>query len=172
MFEGDGQSEGWWVVVAPLPVNKRRGSTLGCGDGCPGSGQSSPPRCLWGIPSGAGEQAGEMPPFSAKPAQHLLAPIQRVSQGAGGAGASVGAGMLMLVLTFPGHCHHSGWTCLRLLQLRRARHGGTCCQPSGAAHGNRMHGLAVHHLNAAARVPGTSLSSLPCARVAFSFVSP
>ncbi|NXA25546.1 STX1A protein, partial [Ibidorhyncha struthersii] len=45
---------------------------------------------------GAGEQAGETPPFSAEPAQHLLAPIQRVLQGAGGTGASVGAGMLML----------------------------------------------------------------------------
>ncbi|KAF1567761.1 Syntaxin-1A, partial [Eudyptes moseleyi] len=45
---------------------------------------------------GAGEQAGKMLPFSAKPAQHLPAPIQWASRGAGGAGASVGAGMLML----------------------------------------------------------------------------
>ncbi|NXJ93281.1 STX1A protein, partial [Corythaixoides concolor] len=36
---------------------------------------------------GAGQQADKTPPFSAKPAQHLLAPIQWVSRGAG---ASVG----------------------------------------------------------------------------------
>ncbi|NXC72016.1 STX1A protein, partial [Anhinga anhinga] len=45
---------------------------------------------------GAGAQAGKTPPFYAKPAQHLLAPIQQASQGAGGAGESMGAGMLML----------------------------------------------------------------------------
>ncbi|KAF1658795.1 Syntaxin-1A, partial [Aptenodytes patagonicus] len=61
---------------------------------------------------GAGEQAGKTLPFSAKPAQHLPAPIQWASRGAGGAGASVGAGMLMLVLTFPGHCRRSARTCI------------------------------------------------------------
>ena len=102
MFEGGGQSEGWRVVVAPLHVSKRLVCILSCGDSCPGSGQSSPLWCLQGTPSGAGAQAGKAPPFCTKPAQHLLALIQRVLQGAGGAGESMGAGMLTLVLTFPG----------------------------------------------------------------------
>lgn len=52
-------------------------------------------------------------------------------------------------------------TCVRLPQLRRPQHGGTHCQPLGAAHRNRTHGLSMHHTSTAVRVPGTSLSSLP-----------
>lgn len=70
---------------------------------------------------------------------------------------AVGAGMLALVLTSPGHCCRSARTCVRLPQPCRAQHGGTRGQPSGAAHRNRTHGLSVHHPNAAVRVPGTSL---------------
>lgn len=123
-----------------------------------GSKLSSPPRCLRGILKGVGDQDGKTPPFSAKPAQHLPEPIWWASWGAGTAGASLGAGMLMLVLTFPGHCCRSAaWTCVRLLQPRHPQHGGNHCQPSGAAHRNRMHRLSVHHSNAAVRVSGTSL---------------
>ncbi|NXW87862.1 STX1A protein, partial [Alopecoenas beccarii] len=46
-------------------------------------------------------QAGKTPPSSAKPAQHLLALVRRLSWGPGAAGASVGAGLLTLVLTSP-----------------------------------------------------------------------
>ncbi|NXJ57334.1 STX1A protein, partial [Spizaetus tyrannus] len=47
-------------------------------------------------PDETGDQAGKTPPFSAKPAQHLPEPIWWASWGAGTAGASLGAGMLML----------------------------------------------------------------------------
>lgn len=63
-------------------------------------------------------------------------------------------------------CHH----CVRLPQLCHAQHGGTRCRPLGAAHRNRTHGLCMHHTNAAVRVPGTSLSSLPVPLCFFSFV--
>ncbi|NXS70477.1 STX1A protein, partial [Pandion haliaetus] len=57
-------------------------------------------------PDESGEQAGKTPLFSAKPAQHLPAPIRWVSWG---------AGILMLVLTFPGHCCRSARTCHEII---------------------------------------------------------
>ncbi|NWS60267.1 STX1A protein, partial [Chunga burmeisteri] len=45
---------------------------------------------------GAGEQAGKTSPFSTKPAEHFSTPIQWALRGTGGAGMSMGAGMLRL----------------------------------------------------------------------------
>ncbi|NXH18489.1 STX1A protein, partial [Bucco capensis] len=53
-------------------------------------------------PDESKERAGKTPPFSTKPAQHLLVSIQWLLWAASGAGASVGSGMLTLLLTFPG----------------------------------------------------------------------
>ncbi|NXX26299.1 STX1A protein, partial [Nicator chloris] len=49
----------------------------------PNPDESDPPHGLW-------EQAGKMPPFSCKPAQFLLALVQRVPWGAGRTGHEVG----------------------------------------------------------------------------------
>jgi len=119
----------WWpVVVAPLST--RLGCRSGCGDVCPGRGQSSPPGISGRSRAELGKQPAKRWP-SAEPARPLPAPIQRALGRVRARGCSRRPHFPSLGSARPR---------VRLPQPHRARHGRPAASPwvlpMGAGHGD------------------------------------